>query len=88
MFSVSEKRKISDAVQNILRETGHPELPQGEISFQLHVEGAEDWSYANIRNNGAVENPGVNYRNKFQDKAKKSKSPKSIISPLLNPLRK
>lgn len=60
MFSVNEKRIIANQVQKILRETGHPELPEGEIEFQLHVEGAEPWSWADIRNNGAVEKPDVN----------------------------
>lgn len=67
MFSVRQKREIADAVQKILRDTGHPELPQGEISFHLHVDGAESWSWADIRNNGAVTNPGVNSHNEAQD---------------------
>jgi hypothetical protein len=55
MFSITQKRQISEAVQKILRETDHPELPRsGEISFLLHVDGAESWSWADIRNNGAV----------------------------------
>ena len=60
MFSVAQKRMIADRVQAILRETNHRELPGGEISFLLHVEGAESWSWASIRNNGAVINPCVN----------------------------
>jgi len=60
MFSVKEKREIADKVQKILRETGHPELPRGEITFFLKVYGAESWSWADIRNNGAVINPDVN----------------------------
>ena len=60
MFSVAEKRAIAEQVQQILRATGHPELPAGEIQFQLHVDGAESWSWADIRNNGAVANPGIN----------------------------
>lgn len=60
MFSVKQKREIADAVQAILRATNHPELPYGEIRFTLKVEGAEDWSWAEIKNNGAVANPGVN----------------------------
>jgi hypothetical protein len=60
MFSVRQKRQIAEKVQQILRETNHPELPTGEISFQLHVDGAESWSWADIRNNGIVTNPGVN----------------------------
>jgi hypothetical protein len=66
MFSVAQKRAIADAVQNILRDTQHPELPCGEISFHLHVDGAESWSWADIRNNGAVLAPGVNPHNERQ----------------------
>lgn len=69
MFSVRQKREISDVVQKILRETNHPELPQGEISFLLHVDGAESWSWADIRNNGVVIKPDVNPWNERQDKS-------------------
>jgi hypothetical protein len=68
MFSVRQKREISDAVQKILKATGHPELPDGEINFLLHVDGAESWSWADIRNNGAVTNPGMNTHNELQDR--------------------
>lgn len=60
MFSVDEKRKISDLVQLVLRATNHPELPAGEIHFSLHVDGAEGWSWADIKNNGSVTTPDVN----------------------------
>jgi len=66
MFSVSEKRDIASRVQAILRSTNHPELPEGEIKFHLHVDGAESWSWADIRNNGAVDKPGVNSWNEMQ----------------------
>lgn len=68
MFSVRQKREISERVQQILRETNHPELPTGEIQFSLHVYGREAWSWADIKNNGAVENPPVNPWNESQDK--------------------
>jgi len=67
MFSVRQKREIADAVQKILRDTGHPELPQEEISFNLHVDGSESWSWADIRNNGAVTTLGENPHNEAQD---------------------
>jgi len=67
MFSVRQKREISDAVQKILRDTGHPELPEGEIFFDLHVAGAEEWSWADIKNNGAVITPSANSWNEKQD---------------------
>jgi hypothetical protein len=67
MFSVRQKREISEAVQKILRDTHHPELPATEIQFHLTVKGAEDWSWAVIENNGNVINPGINVHNELQD---------------------
>jgi len=67
MFSIRQKREIADAVQQILRQTNHPELPNGEISFHLHVDGAESWSWADIKNNGAVSTPDVDPWNEKQD---------------------
>ena len=69
MFSVRQKREISAAVQKILQDTAHPELPSGEVTFHLHVEGAEAWSWADIKNNGAVTQPMVNPWNDVQDKS-------------------
>lgn len=68
MFSVRQKRMIADSIQKILRETNHPELPDGEINFELYVSGAESWSWARIRNNGAVPVPEINPWNEEQDK--------------------
>jgi len=67
MFSVQQKREISDAVQKILRDTNHPELPKDEIQFMLNVRGAERWSWANIANNGAISSPAVNPHNEAMD---------------------
>jgi hypothetical protein len=67
MFSLRQKRNISEAVQRLLRDTEHPELPKGEIKFHLHVDGAEKWSWADIRDNGSITNPGVNPRNEAAD---------------------
>ncbi len=69
MFSIKQKRKISDAIQKILRETNHPELPNGEIQFHLHVDGAEKGSWAEIKNNGAIIHPTINPWNEAQDKS-------------------
>ncbi len=60
MFSVQQKREIADKIQQILRDTNHPELPKGEIEFNIHIEGASTWSWADIQNNGAVDNPTTN----------------------------
>ena len=67
MFSIKQKRDISEAVQKILRATNHPELPEGEVKFHLHVCGAEEWSWADILNNNAVKAPGINPWNEAQD---------------------
>ena len=67
MFSVQQKRDISDAIQKILRDTDHPELPEHEIRFEIHIEGAKQWSWADIRNNEAVRNPSINPHNEAQD---------------------
>jgi len=67
MFSIQQKRDIAEAVQKILSDTNHPELPEGEISFTLQVEGSESWSWATIKNNGSVTSPGVNPWNERQD---------------------
>ncbi len=67
MFSVKQKRQIADEIQKILRNTNHPELSSGEIRFHLFVSGKEDWSYADIYNNGAVIDPDSNPWNESQD---------------------
>ena len=68
MFSVRQKRAIADKVQQILRNTHHQELPDSEILFLLRVEGAQAWSFAEIRNNGAVVEPGINAWNEMLDR--------------------
>jgi len=74
MFSIRQKREIAEKVQKILRETNHPELPKGEIAFSLHVNGAEAWSWADIRNNGSVAHPEKNPWNELQDRAAKGEA--------------
>lgn len=70
MFSVEQKRSIANAVQQILQDTGHPELPIDEIQFKLYVHGRFQWSWADIQNNEAVSNPSVNPWNEAQGKIK------------------
>lgn len=50
MFTPKQESEISQRVQEILQSIDNSELPTGEIHFILHVDGAEDWSWANIRN--------------------------------------
>lgn len=50
MLSTKVKQYISKEVQRVLQSIHDDELPNGEIHFILHVDGSEDWSWANIRN--------------------------------------
>ena len=67
MFSVRQKQEIAAAIQRVLRDTKHPELPEGEIRFEIHVCGATTMSWADIQNNGAVADPEMNLHNEEQD---------------------
>jgi hypothetical protein len=57
MFSIKQKQEIATKIQDILQGIASDELPSGEIQFILHVDGTEDWSWANIRNNNARDWP-------------------------------
>ena len=73
MFSVKQKREIADKIQNILRDTNHPELPEGEIQFEIHIIGKEPWSWADIKNNSACPNPEINPHNEMMEQFCKQK---------------
>jgi len=75
MFSVRQKREIADAIQKVLRDTNHPELPEGEIHFRIHVQGDTYMSWADICNNGLMPNPSVNPHNEAQDPDSPSPAP-------------
>lgn len=70
MFSFRQKQEIAEKVQKALRQTNHPELPDGEIKFILHVCGKESWSFADIKHNGLYEKepPSINPWNEKPDK--------------------
>jgi len=48
MFSAKEKQMIAAAVEKVLLEIDHPEMPKERPSFKLHVDGKEMWSWADI----------------------------------------
>jgi len=48
MFSTEEKQKIADVVEMVLLSFNHPEMPKEKPNFKLHVDGKEDWSWADI----------------------------------------
>ena len=59
MFSMAEKRKIAEAVEKVLLEIGHHEMPTECPKFKLHVDGKESWSWADIEPNWKYENGGA-----------------------------
>ena len=58
MFSVTEKQKIAKAVEKVLMEMDHPEMPKEKPNFKLHVKGKEPWSWADIQPNWFWEDQG------------------------------
>jgi len=72
MFSVRQKQIIAEAVEKVLLELDHPEMPKEKPHFVLLVDGKEVWSWAEIKPNWAftAENPpSVNPHNERQDTA-------------------
>jgi len=50
MLSPKVKKELSEKIQSLLQSVEDNELPSGEIDFLLHVDGAIDLSWCNIRN--------------------------------------
>lgn len=71
MFSMEQKRKIAAAVEKILLDLDHTEMPTERPIFILHVEGKESWSWANINPNWTFDEnnkPGINPWNEINIK--------------------
>lgn len=51
MFSTKEKQYIAAEIEKLLVSLNHPEMPKVDPSFHLHVDGAEKWSWADIKPN-------------------------------------
>jgi len=62
MFSIEEKKKIAAAVEKVLLDLNHPEMPKEKPDFMLHVWGKESWSWADIEPNWKFEDkePSIN----------------------------
>ena len=55
MFSTEEKQYIARELEKILLSLNHPEMPKENPNFKLHVDGKEDWSWADIEPNHKLE---------------------------------
>ena len=75
MFSLEQKKFISAEVEKILLSLQHPEMPAEKPNFSLHVDGIESWSYADIKPNHTVNNPGINPYNEIAAINKKVSCP-------------
>ena len=51
MFSMKEKIKIADSIEKILLDLKHPEMPDKNPMFKIHIKGKEGWSWADIEPN-------------------------------------
>lgn len=51
MFSEEEKKKIASIIEKALLKLDHPEMPKEKPKFKLHVDGMQDWSWADIEPN-------------------------------------
>lgn len=59
MFSLKEKQFIAKEIEKLLLGLDHPEMPKEKPMFTLRVEGKEDWSFAEIKQNWTfgIDNP-------------------------------
>ena len=51
MFSIAEKKMIAAKIEELLLALKHPEMPTEKPHFSLHVDGKEEWSWADIQPN-------------------------------------
>jgi len=49
------KMLIAQVVEELLLSLKHPEMPTERVTFTLHVEGKESWSWADILPNWAFD---------------------------------
>lgn len=70
MFSMNQKKTISEAVEKVILSFKHPEMPTEKPEFHLHIKGKESWSWADIEPNWHFEDkePGINEFNERVEK--------------------
>lgn len=63
MFSMKEKQMIATKIEELLLNLNHPEMPKEKPEFFLHVDGKQEWSFADIEPNwkfNEINKPGIN----------------------------
>lgn len=56
MFDKKQKQFISSAIEKILLDLNHPEIPTKNVNFSLHIYGGPVGSWAHITPNWQPEN--------------------------------
>lgn len=69
MFSREEKIKISKAIESVLKEINHPEMDITNIKFNIHIEGEQLWSFADIHEPKPETSSGVD-KNPWNEKSR------------------
>lgn len=59
MFSVKEKQHIADEIEKLIKSLNHPEVDENNIRFKIHINGIEDWCFADITDNKTAEENGI-----------------------------
>ena len=82
MFSMKQKQHIASELEKILLELKHPEMPTSKPMFFLRVEGAQDWSWAEIEPNWTFEHrtPGINPHNELMDRGQANDHPNPYLN--------
>jgi len=65
MFSKEQKQFIAKEFEKIILRLDHPEMPKEKPIFQLHIEGKEAWSWADIEPNWIYDK-----HNSYENKSK------------------
>jgi hypothetical protein len=55
MFSVAEKQHLASEIEKLVLSLHHPEMPTEKPKFSIHIDGKEDWSWADIKPNWMFE---------------------------------
>lgn len=68
MFTVKEKQHLAEVIEKAILELKHPEMPEEKPKFKIHIDGKENWSWADIEPNWTYDKdnkPGVNIFNEM-----------------------
>lgn len=71
MFSMEEKKWLAAEVEKLVLSLKHPEMPEDKPMFTLRVEGAESWSWAEIKPNWTFGKEGAKVENPWNEMARK-----------------